>query len=374
MKVRARGSIRQRSKDSWTLTLYLGRDAETGKDLRRYRTVAGTRDDAERAMAEMILQATPGRAPAPETMTVAELLERWLAVKNGNVAPRTLTRYRELQRLHLVPVIGAIQVKKLQPLDVERVYARARDRGLSPTTVCRIHRVLFMALKRAVQWQITARNVAEAVEPPTPARHRREALSVPQVNKLLQSIGDSDLQPLTILGIGTGLRLGECLGLRWADIDFDNEQLSVNQTLQIDMTFSQPKTHRSGRVVALPSFVVEMLKAHKSAQNERRLLCGTAWADIDLVFDRGDGRPLRTDTTSKRFARAARAVGLDLTFHGLRHGHASLMLASGVDLKVTSQRLGHSSISITSDLYTHVSSKLDRAAADSLNELFRSAR
>jgi len=92
-------------------------------------------------------------------------------------------------------------------------------------------------------------------------------------------------------------------------------------------------------------------------------------AGFGLVIDRGDGAPLRPDNVSKRFSKLARDLGLNMTFHGLRHAHASLMLAAGTDLKVTSERLGHSSITITADLYTHVASRLDRQAADALDAL-----
>ncbi|MGI8706929.1 MAG: tyrosine-type recombinase/integrase [Actinomycetota bacterium] len=104
-----------------------------------------------------------------------------------------------------------------------------------------------------------------------------------------------------------------------------------------------------------------------AVHNERRLMLGEAWQEFDLICERGNGQPLRPDTISKQFRTVARAADLDVTFHGLRHTHASLMLESGADLKVTSSRLGHSSISITADLYTHVASKAERAAADAFD-------
>jgi integrase len=100
-------------------------------------------------------------------------------------------------------------------------------------------------------------------------------------------------------------------------------------------------------------------------QLEPRLLAGEAWKDLDLIVERGDGEPVRTSSLSARFASAMKRADIDLTFHGLRHGHASLMLAAGVNLKAVSDRLGHSTIGITADLYTHVVEQLHEAAAAS---------
>jgi integrase len=127
----------------------------------------------------------------------------------------------------------------------------------------------------------------------------------------------------------------------------------IVQQLQMNGEFDSPKSHRSSRAITLPTFVVEALRRHRIAQTERRLMCGEAWHGLDLVVERGDGLPLRPISVSKRFATVMRAADIALTFHGLRHAYASLMLAGGVNLKVTSGLVGHSSIGITADLYTH---------------------
>lgn len=165
------------------------------------------------------------------------------------------------------------------------------------------------------------------------------------------------------------MRLGE-VGLRWSDVDLEKKTARISQTLQEThegVIFVPPKTHRSKRAISLPDFVVTALRQYKKAQSERRLYVGRAWQDFDLVIERGDGQPLRTSSLSGRFAAAMKKAGIDLTFHGLRRGHASLMLAAGVNLKVVSERLGHSAIGITGDLYTHVADQLHEAAAASLD-------
>lgn len=174
----------------------------------------------------------------------------------------------------------------------------------------------------------------------------------------------------TILGLGTGMRLGEVLGLRWNDIDLEKKTARILQTVQETsegLAFVPPKTHRSRRSVSLPVFVIHALRKHKKEQSERRLIVGSAWQDFNLVIERGDGLPVRTSSLSGRFADRMKKAEIDLTFHGLRHGHASLMLAAGVHLKVVSERLGHSTIGITADLYTHVAEEVHEASAASLD-------
>jgi integrase len=377
-----RGSIRKRSRDSWTLTVFAGTDPETGKERRRYATVKGTKKEAQAALTQMVAAVDMGLDFDSRHLTVAEYLigtgararhwEGWLEAKHRGLRPlkpRTHRRYAELIRLHVVPVIGNVRLEKLRPLHVEQVYARARENGLSSATVLQLHRVLSSALKQAAQWQLVPRNVAQSVKAPTASGRSVEGLEVKDAVQLIEALGGTELEVPAIVALGTGMRLGEVLGLRWRDLNLEVGEARVVQTLQITMEFDAPKSHRSIRGLAVPTFAVEALRRHRKLQSERRLLLGEAWNDLDLVFDKGDGSPIRPDGFSKRFSKAARKAGVALTFHGLRHTHASLMLAAGVDLKVTSDRLGHSSISITADTYSHVISTLDRDAAERLDAL-----
>lgn len=168
------------------------------------------------------------------------------------------------------------------------------------------------------------------------------------------------------------MRRGEVLGLRWSDVDLTSGEARITQTLQATadgMCFVPPKTHRSARTIALPPFVLDALKQQRSRQGARRLAAGTAWQDFDLVVDRGDGAPLPPWAISQRFRSLMSKSGIDLSFHGLRHAHASLMLEAGIHLKVVSERLGHSNIGITADLYTHMAKALDQEAAAKLGAL-----
>jgi integrase len=177
-----------------------------------------------------------------------------------------------------------------------------------------------------------------------------------------------------VLAVGTGMRLGELLGLTWRNVDLDREVLRVASTLSAvggEFTFSTPKTSRARRSVDLPAFVVSLLRRHRKEQNQRKLAFRDAWGDHDVVLDDGIGQPLSPWTVSADFRRVVAELGLPRTrFHDLRHAHATQLLSAGVPIKVVSERLGHASSSFTMDTYAAVIPSMGRAAADAADQLF----
>ena len=370
-----RGHIRKRSRDSWTLVVDAGRDPATGKRKQVWRTVRGTKKVAEAELARLVHSVETGTDLEPQSTSVEMLLDRWLKATKARVSPRTYDRYAEVVRLHISPTIGRVQLGKLRPLQLEDLYKKLEDGGLSRQTVLHVHRVLFTALRQAVRWQLVSRNVAEAVSSPRPLPPKKDAFSSEHAARVVAAVAGSDLVPAVTLALGTGMRRGEVLGLRWSDVDLEAAEVRVTQTLQATndgLRFVPPKTHRSSRTIALPSFVIDALKQQRRQQGVRKLAAGSAWQELGLVIDRGDGGPLPPWSLSQRFRALMTKAGIDLNFHGLRHAHASLMLASGANLKVVSDRLGHSTISITADLYTHLAKAVDQQAAQDLDAmLFR---
>jgi integrase len=156
----------------------------------------------------------------------------------------------------------------------------------------------------------------------------------------------------------TGLRRSEALGLRWSDIDLEHCRLAVNRSLVCvgyALTFSEPKTTRSRRVIALDPTTASVLQAHRVRQLEERLAVAPGYTDGDFAFATVDGLPLHPQGVAGAFDRHVRSAGLPrLTLHGLRHSYATAALVAGVETKLISERLGHSSTAITSDVYTHV--------------------
>ncbi len=280
--------------------------------------------------------------------------------------------------------MGGYELSKLRPLHIQGFYTSAVTSGrkdgkggLSAQTVLHFHRLIHRALGQAVRWQLLARNPAEAVEPPRPQRTEMRALEDAQIALLLKSLEGSRLHAPVLLAVSTGLRRGELLGLRWSDVDLERGCLTVNRSVEQtkqSLRFKIPKTERSRRMVALPSFTVDMLRAHKREQTEARLKLGPAYQNDDLILPREDGSLWPPDSFSTAFAAFVRRSKLPhVRFHDLRHSHATQLLKQGVHPKIVSERLGHSKVGITLDTYSHVLPSMQEDAARKIDAALRDA-
>lgn len=243
---------------------------------------------------------------------------------------------------------------------------RETKRGrLSPTTVRYCHTVLRIALGRALKSGKVFRNVAALVDAPPKANHELSPLTADQVATFLDSIEGDHQRALYVTAIGTGLRQGELLGLRWADVDLDAGMLTVRHTLQRGTrTLAEPKTERGRRTLRLPGEVQEALRDHRRRQLAERLATGARWVDEDYVFTTGQGRPLAARNVLRSWHEHLERAGLpSQPFHNSRHAYATLLLEDGEELGVISRTLGHSQIATTADVYAHLTpAMLERTA------------
>ena len=256
---------------------------------------------------------------------------------------------------------------------------RVDGQGLSPKSVLRYHQMLHAAMHQAVRWQLLVRNPLDAVEPPRSRRRELLALPASDVSRLLEAADARGIGSLVRTAVLTGLRRGELLGLRWRDVDLDGGVAHVQQVAQrIDgqgMVFREPKTRLSRRALALSPETVAMLRRVRLAQLEDRLLAGSAWHDLDLVFTTGLGTAIEPGNLTRAWIRVQADAGVGhLRWHDLRHAHATLLLSQGVHPKVVSERLGHASVAITLDTYSHVLPGLQASAAAALDGLLASPK
>jgi integrase len=161
----------------------------------------------------------------------------------------------------------------------------------------------------------------------------------------------------------TGMRSGECLGLRWSSIDFEKKTIFVDKTLSYanrTWFLSSPKTTRSTRTISMDDMVVELLLKHREEQDKEKAIVGAAWAHPEMVFTTCLGQWYDRNRLNDQFQRYIQdhreALGLDhkMTVHGLRHTNASLLLYAGEDIENISAHLGHASADITSRVYAHM--------------------
>jgi integrase len=183
---------------------------------------------------------------------------------------------------------------------------------------------------------------------------------------LEQTTGHHLGAPIRVAGM-TGLLRGELCGLRWSDIDLDTASLTVRQTIITvdgESTVSDVKSKHSLRTIDLDATTVAVLRHHRVAQLEGRMMAGPGWADTGLVFTNPSGTAWHHDTVTGTVQRMIDASGLlRITLHGLRHTHCTHLLAAGVDVKTVSERMGHASTAFTLDRYGHVLAGRQAAAA-----------
>lgn len=358
------GSVFKRADGRWEGTMSVGRG-------RRKSFYGTTRQEAWRKLSAALKALQEGLPILGERQTISQFMSVWLASVTSSLKPRSVQRYEELIRLHIVPEIGGIRLARLQPQDLQRLYASRLEAGRSAATVVQVHAVLHKALDGAVRMGLTTRNVADSVTRPRVSRREMMALSPEQARILLGVASGDPLEALYVVAITGGLRQGELLALKWRNVHFESGQLEVLATLQMTKTgpeLRETKTAQSRRSVTLSRTALESLKRHRAAQAERRLMMGALWEDGDLVFTDDTGGPMNPDRVRREFRRLVRDAGLPvMRFHDLRHSAATLMLGQGIHPKIVSEMLGHATVAITLDLYSHVTPTMQRQAADSLD-------
>lgn len=317
-----------------------------------------------------------------ERQRLGQYLEWWVSesLPTSGLRPATLVSYAEKVRLHINPTLGHVRLARLAPSHVEQLLRVKQAEGCSPGRVARIHAVLRAALSQAERWGLVARNVAKLVKAPQNTRPEVVPLTPAEARKLLEAAADDRLLALYSVGLALGLRLGEALGLHWADVDLDAGTLRVRTALQRvkgpdgwKLTMVEPKSKRSRRTIPLPGSCVEALRAHRLRQMEERLAAGTRWVEQGLVFTTPKGTPIDPRNLLRRFHAVCELAGIgQRRFHDLRHTCASLLLAQNVHPRVVMETLGHSQMGLTMDTYSHVLPVLQRDAADLMDRALQS--
>jgi integrase len=370
-----RGHIEKRGKNSYSIAISLGKDATTGKYKYQWTTVKGTKKETEKRLSELLHQLDNGTFIKPGKTTLAEYLEKWLKdYAKPNLSPRGFERYESIARVHLIPSLGNISLTQLRSEHLQAHYSAKLNEGLSPLTVRYHHIVLHKALQTAVKWGLVSRNVADGVDVPHIHRNEMQTWDEFEITHFLEVAKDSPYYTLFFTALYTGMRRSEMLALRWQDIDFLFSQVSVSRSLHQlkdgSYVFTQPKSAKSRRTIALSPSAILTLQENKEKQEATRAKLGVPLKDDDLVFSTLEGKPLRPNTVSRAWTMLAARAGVKvIRLHDARHTHASLMLKQGVHPKIVQERLGHASIQITLDTYSHVAPGLQEAAAAQFDKL-----
>ncbi len=369
------GQVIKRGNRTYLVRVPLGSDAN-GKRLYHNKTIHGTKKEAEAYKNKILHQISTGTYANPSNVYFVDYISDWLeSVAKPRVSSKTFRGYEQSVRLYLKPSLGNTKLDKITPDQIQKMYNKMLNRDLSSSTVKNAHAVLNSALKQAVKWNILNRNPAELVDLPRNTKEEEKALTPDQAIRFIEACTYNRMKPFFTLMIATGMRPGEALGLKWGDIDFDNNKITINRSLSRPggkWVLVPPKTQKARRTISVPSAVMSDLREQKENQNEEKNnLKNKTYNDHGFVFATKTGEPFSDrNIISRYFKPLLKAEGLpDIKLYGLRHTCITLLLSAGENIKVVSERIGHADVSLTLRTYAHVLPNMQQEATSKLEKI-----
>lgn len=391
-----KGSMQKRG-NKWFLTVSLGFDTK-GKRIRKTKTIEA-KDEKEAAVKlnEFIQELEKGTSLDAHKLSLQEFLEIWLKdYAEKTLRKKTFICYQQFIQSRIVPALGHIKLQKLSPIHLVKFYNNLaedgiredkvtvngkrvkKSGGLKDSTILKYHRVISSALQDAVEWQLILNNPCERLKPPKIERKKAKHYDEQTVRQLFKALESEPIKYRTIvmLAVVTGMRRGEIMALQWTDID--GNKIDINKAVYYvpgEQGIDEVKNYSSNRIVVIPQFMVELLKQYKAWQLQDKIKCAEFWQNnhgkSDFLFTNSTGKLMHVNTISSWFPEFLKRHDLpELTFHGLRHSAASILLDGGLNLKALSEILGHANGITTINLYTHKLKTADDKAVEIMEQTF----
>ncbi|MFF0389352.1 tyrosine-type recombinase/integrase [Kitasatospora sp. NPDC004615] len=326
--------------------------------------------------------------------TVAKWLTHWIE----NIAPlgvteNTLAGYEVAVRVHLIPGVGAHRLEKLEPEHLERFYKRMQDNGSKPATAHQAHRTIRVALSEAVRRRHLTINVAKDAKAPRLDEDEIEPYSVEEVQKILLEVGRRRHPARWVIALALGLRQGEALGMKWADVDLERGVIRLRrgrlrpkyahgcatdcgrkagyckQRVQVRRETKDTKSRASRRLIPLPDELIRLFRKHEEGQTRERHLARQLWAEKDYVFASPTGEPLIPNTDYHEWKDILAAAGVrEARLHDARHTAGTVLLLLKVPERIVMAIMGWSSASMAKR-YQHVTDPMLHETAEKIGGL-----
>ena len=366
------GSIRKRKDGTWEARVTIGISAD-GKQQRKS-LYGKTRQEVSAKMTDLLNNLQKGIITNPTEMTLAEWLDYYMSeYKKRYVKPTTYINYTVKVKNHIKPAIGHYKLKALRQDIIQKFVNSLSDKGLAPSTVIDVYKLLSNALETAVDDGLIVRNTANRVKLPKTTKPQINVLTQEQQNAFVEQAKVTYMGVVYIFDLCTGMRLGELLGLKWQDIDFEQNQLHIRRILRKvkdpdnadehwHLEFGTPKTPSSDRIIPLNETAIKVLADVWEQQEKNKEKASTAYEDNDLVFATQLGRPLDPTNMRRTCYSICEKIGVsNFHPHCLRHTFTTRGAENNVDVRVMQKFLGHATIKETADTYTHVLNDLKQS-------------
>ena len=365
-----------KTKGGYKADVYLYTD-ENGKKIRKTQIFKLQRD-AKEWEAQILRDYKEGVTNLNGDMSLREYLNYWYdTYVMANTKYQTQKRYRTLIDC-VIGHLGHIQLKGVKTAHVDRFYADLKQemttlkdgtikRRYADGTILKVHRVFRQAMEKAIAWEMIQRNPVNYAMAPKDDKREIETWTLKESYEFLSCIEGTVMHLPCFVALHTGLRAGEVSALKWEDVDFDNNLLYVNKNAYEKTgkgtILGDPKTESSKDSVAMTDSLASELKRAAKNQKIHKLQHGVN-TRFEYVCSWEDGRPLRPNYISTRFRALVEMHNMKkITFHGLRHTHASLLFELGESSHAISKRLRHSRVSTTDDIYIHLTEKAEKNTA-----------
>lgn len=379
---------------------------------RKYETKSGfrTKKDAEQAgnlaMTEYNLT---GKVIKEKEISFSDYIDLWMKLYcKANTKDTSIQGYEKKIRLYIKPALGHYPLKSLTASILQEFINKLFNDGMSRATLSNIKGILSNSLSYAVQpleyihnspmVHVTLPKKGAVPENPT---KNSPHFYIPNsdIDKILERFpeGSSAHLPL-ILGYKCGLRLGEAYGITWDNIDFENSKLTVNKQIQWHEKSKKDKTDTSYWYITAPKYneirtididkqLITLLKNIKKQQEKHKKEYDDLYVknyvskNKQIINNTGDGTEfdfvcirecgeLIKPGTMQHTSKVIHELGIDFTFHSLRHTHCTMLLEAGADVKYVQKRLGHKNVKVTMQTYLHLTESMSKKGCDILNSMY----
>ncbi|MCU7388615.1 site-specific integrase [Bacillus sp. ST24] len=369
-----RGSVK---KDLKSGTYYFVVDIgiqPNGKRKQKRKRGFSRKQDAQAALNEVISQLNKGTFIEPSKMLFSEVSIKWLERRKREIRYSTYKTYNQVLDTHILPYLGNIKISKVNQRLLNSFVDEQYEKGYSKNYISKQIAVLKLILNFAVEEGYLKHNPAKKLKKQEEKNTVTSYWTEEEAKTFLATARTSPYYAVYLIALATGLRKGEILGMRWDAVDFENSRIYVKQILTNDGKKLEigAKTENSLRSVEVSQNIMEELKSIKQRFNDKECLLKGAFSENNLVISSSKGTPINPRNIGRNMDLIIQKSGVRrITFHSLRHTHATLLMEKGINMKVVSERLGHADIRTTMNRYTHVGQTLQKEAAEMMGSLIK---
>ncbi|WP_077296844.1 tyrosine-type recombinase/integrase [Virgibacillus pantothenticus] len=376
----------------WAYRAYAGKDPKTGKDKQSGKSGFRTKKDAQLAAAIFERQFHNDEFVNPSKITFNAVCDDWEVHYISSLAAKESSlRARKIALKHVRNEFGEIPIQRISKKEYQDTIDKLAKK-FSANYISSIHSSANMVFSYAKENKLIKEIPTENIKLPKKKKTVEELEKGNEIQDkflekeeleefltLAKNEGlEGDLLTFTILAY-TGLRIGEMVALKWSDIDFKNQTLTVFRTYynptnnKLKYALQTPKTESSHRTIKIDDVVIELLKIHKEEQGKIKLNNEPFYHDEGFIFATNEGYPKTIKAISVRLQRLTKKMDIekDITPHSFRHTHTSLLIEANVHIKEIQERLGHSDINTTMDIYAHMTKNMKKEASTKFSNLMK---